>query len=91
MLTTWKGHTIGGDNMARQYSRPIQESPEYIARTLRRDFSAEPSIHAAINRVVPILEEYAQKDKSRASRYRKVAQGLRNVSSQIKSLIKEYE
>lgn len=77
--------------MATEYSSPIQESPESISRQLRIDFSKAPSLHAAINRVIPVLEQYAFKDKKRASRYKKVAQGLRNVSAEIKSLIKEYE
>ena len=72
-------------------SNPISESPEYISRQLRADFSKAPSLHSAINRFIPMLEEYALKDKKRASRYRKVAQQLRGVALEIKSLIKEYE
>ena len=80
-------------NLAEYYDRkyPVQHPPEQISRELRQKFSASPSLHAAINRFVPILEEYALKDKSRASRYRSLAQRLRKVSEDIKGLIKEYE
>jgi hypothetical protein len=76
---------------ARYYDRGVQENPIEIARQLRLDFSKAPSLHKAITNMVPILEEYAMRDKSRASRYRAVAESLRKVASEIKSLITEYE
>ena len=76
---------------ARYYDKEIQENPLEIARQLRLDFNKAPSLHTAINKIIPILEEYAMRDKKRASRYRAVAENLRKVSSEIKSLITEYE
>lgn len=76
---------------ARTYNKPIQENPAEIARQLRLDFSKVPSLHKAITNMIPVLEEYAMRDKSRSARYRAVAENLRRVASEIKSLITEYE
>jgi len=76
---------------ARYYDKATQQNPLEIARKLRLDFSKAPSLHKAITNIVPILEEYALIDKSRASRYKAAAEGLRKVASEIKSLITEYE
>ena len=73
----------------RDLSKPTQYPKEDIARTLRRDFGEK--LHTAINEFVPLLEEYAIKDKSRASKYKKIAQRFRNLSLEIKQMIKEYE
>jgi len=70
--------------------KPTQYPKEEIARTLRRDMN-ESKMHRAITRFVPILEEYAYKDKSRASRYRKIAQKLRDLGLEIRQMITEYE
>jgi hypothetical protein len=67
-----------------------QYPKEEIARTLRRDMN-ESKMHRAINHFVPILEEYAYKDKSRASRYRKIAQKLRDIGLEIRQMVTEYE
>jgi hypothetical protein len=76
---------------AKYYDGETQENPLDIARRLRLDFSKAPSLHKAITNIVPILEEYALIDKSRASRYRAVAESLRKVAKEIKTLITEYE
>jgi hypothetical protein len=69
----------------------IQENPKLIAEELRRDFSKVPSLHKSITNFIPILEEYALRDKSRAGQYREIAQSLRKVASDIKSMITDYE
>ena len=71
-------------------SNPIQYPKEKIASSLRKDIS-ESKIHFAINRFAPLLELYAYKDKSRASRYKKIAQSLRDLSLEIKNMVTEYE
>ena len=71
--------------------RSMQENPSVIAQELRRDFSKVPSLHKSINEFVVMLEEYALRDKSRAGRYRDIAQRLRKVAIDIKEMIKEYE
>ena len=69
----------------------MQENPSVIAQELRRDFAKAPSLHSAINAFVVVLEEYALRDKSRAGRYRDIAQRLRKVALDVKEMIKEYE
>lgn len=76
---------------ARYYDRAIQENPKEIARQLRVDFSRAPSLHKAITNMIPVLEEYALKDKARTSRYKAIVESLRKVANEIKSLITEYE
>jgi len=71
--------------------RSVQENPSVIAQELRRDFSKVPSLHKAINEFVVMLEEYSLRDKSRAGRYRDIAQRLRKVALDVKEMIKEYE
>ena len=73
-----------------KFLKPIQYPKEDIARDLRRDMN-ESKMHRAITHFVPILEEYAYKDKSRAARYRKIAQKLRNLGLEIRQMITEYE
>jgi len=72
------------------FSNPIQYPKEKIASSLRKDIT-ESKINVAVNRFVPLLEEYAYKDKSRASRYKKIAQSLRDLSLEIKNMVTEYE
>ena len=76
---------------ARYYDGAMQTNPQLIAQQLRQDFSKAPSLHKAITNIVPILEEYAMKDKARAGRYREIANNLRKVASDIKQMITEYE
>ena len=76
---------------AKYYDGEIQENPLEIARQLRLDFSKAPSLHKAITNIIPVLEEYALRDKKRSSRYKAVAESLRKVASEVKSLITEYE
>jgi|TARA_R100000149_G_C5821816_1_gene100844 hypothetical protein len=76
---------------ARYYDGAMQTNPQLIAQQLRQDFSKAPSLHKALSNFIPIIEEYALKDKARASRYRQVAENLRKVTGDIKDLIVEYE
>ena len=76
---------------ARYYDGAMQTNPELIAQQLRQDFSKAPSLHKAISNFIPMIEEYALKDKARASRYMQVAENLRKVTGDIKDLIVEYE
>ena len=76
---------------ARYYDGAMQTNPELIAQQLRQDFSKAPSLHKALSNFIPMLEEYALKDKARASQYRQIAENLRKVAGEIKDLIVEYE
>ena len=76
---------------ARYYDGAMQTNPQLIAQQLRQDFSKTPSLHKAITNFIPMIEEYALKDKARASRYMQVAETLRKVAGEIKDLIVEYE
>jgi hypothetical protein len=76
--------------MAKYYNikQPTQYPSEQVSRELREKFGP---LHSQINRIVPELEEFALKDKSRASRYKNLAQRIRRVAKDIKDLITEYE
>jgi hypothetical protein len=76
---------------ARYYDGAMQTNPQLIAQQLRQDFSKAPSLHKALSNFIPIIEEYALKDKARASRYKQVAENLRKITGDIKDLIVEYE
>lgn len=73
------------------YDGAMQTNPELIAQQLRQDFSKTPSLHKAISNFIPMLEEYALKDKARASQYKQIADNLRKVASDIKQMITDYE
>tara|TARA_S200002703_G_C3616852_1_gene189436 strand:- start:157 stop:405 length:249 start_codon:yes stop_codon:yes gene_type:complete len=75
----------------KRFERSRQENPSVIAQELRRDFAKAPSLHSAINTFVVVLEEYAMRDKSRAGRYRDIAQRMRKIAIDIKDMIKDYE
>ena len=76
--------------MAKYYNikQPTQYPTEQISRELREKFAP---LHTQIMRIVPELEEFALKDKSRSSRYKNLAQRIRRVAIDIKELVKEYE
>jgi hypothetical protein len=76
--------------MAKYYNikQPTQYPSEQVSRELREKFGP---LHSQINIIVPELEEFALKDKSRASRYKNLAQRIRRVAKDIKDLITEYE
>ena len=76
---------------ARYYDGAMQTNPQLIAQQLRQDFSKAPSLHKALSNFITMLEEYALKDKARASQYRQIAENLRKVASDIKQMITEYE
>jgi hypothetical protein len=73
------------------YDGAMQTNPQLIAQQLRQDFSKAPSLHKAITNFIPIIEEYAFKDKARASQYKQIADNLRKVASDVKQMITEYE
>ena len=76
---------------ARYYDGAMQTNPQLIAQQLRQDFSKAPSLHKAITNFIPIIEEYASKDKARASQYKKISDNLKKVASDVKQMITEYE